>query len=418
MRPIRRKHGRSYELDVRWRGYPRLRLACGTMNKARAGAMGRTLTALRDAGRRDLLGLLADHRLTLSEVYDAYTRDPVALEQMKAKAESPRLGTVVEEWLEWCKSPAGLSPRTKRLYTPKTVRRYRVSWEGFFAALPLGREAQLSDITRGFVLDYRRVRVRATGGRKRKAVQGRPVSAATFNRDIAALGAFFTWLEEVKGLRVERPKLPHEQEPRGRERWLSAKELSTFQQECPVEWWSFFAILFYTGARLGEVQGLRGADVLLSARRITIHEGERRVKSSAAVRDLPIPQALKDALASHLARVGPEPADLVFPAEFQSYDAVRRVWDATCKQAKIAGATPHDARHTFAVHAMMASVPLPRLQKLLGHSTAIMSLRYMRHAPEAFLDADAAAVASHLSGATDLEAAARAAAARAGLKVV
>ncbi len=67
---------------------------------------------------------------------------------------------------------------------------------------------------------------------------------------------------------------------------------------------------------------------------------------------------------------------------------------------------------------MMACVPLPRLQKLLGHSTPILSLRYMRHAPEAFLDEDAAAVASHLSGAADLEAAARAAAARAGLKVV
>ncbi len=138
MRPMRRNGGRNYELDVRWRGYPRLRVACGTTNKARAGAMGRTLTALRDAGRRDLLGLLATHRLTLAEVHDAYTRDPVALEQMKAKAESPRLGAVVDEWLDWCKSPAGLSTRTKRLYTPKTVRRYRVSWEGFFAALPLG----------------------------------------------------------------------------------------------------------------------------------------------------------------------------------------------------------------------------------------------------------------------------------------
>src|SRR5260370_19928048 len=129
MRPMRGKDGRAYELDVGWRGYPRLRLACGTTNKGRAGAMGRTLTALRDAGRRDLLGLLVEHWLTLAEVHDAYTRDPVALEQMKAKAESPRLGGVVGEWLDWCKSPAGLSPRTKRPYTPKTVRRYRVSWE-------------------------------------------------------------------------------------------------------------------------------------------------------------------------------------------------------------------------------------------------------------------------------------------------
>ena len=45
-----------------------------------------------------------------------------------------------------------------------------------------------------------------------------------------------------------------------------------------------------------------------------------------------------------------------------------------------------------------------------------MTLRYMRHAPEAFLDEDAAAVADHLSSVTDREAAVRASAARAGLK--
>ena len=97
MRPIRRNGGRTYELDVRWRGYPRLRLACGTTNKGRAGAMGRTLTALRDAGRRDLLGLLAEHRLTLAEVHDTFTRDPATLEHLKAK---PR----VRGWGIWLRN--------------------------------------------------------------------------------------------------------------------------------------------------------------------------------------------------------------------------------------------------------------------------------------------------------------------------
>jgi integrase len=416
VKPHRRRGQRAYEVDVRWRGYPRLRLDCGTTNKTRAAAMCRTLVALRDAGRRDLLGLLAEHRLTLTEVHDAYVADPAALEQLKAKVESPRLGDLVSEWLTWCRSPAGISPRTKRQYASHAVQRYAVSWEGFFAGLPHGRDAHLSDITRGFVLDYRRVRVRATGGRQRKAKPGRPISAATFNRDMAALGAFFTWLEDLKGLRAERPRLPHEQEPRGRERWLSAEELRAFQEACPPDWWPFFATLFYTGARLGEVQGLRGADVLLSARRITIHEADRRVKSNASLRDLPIPRMLETALAAHLVRFGPGPADVAFPGAFQSYEAVRRVWDATCEEAEIFGATPHDARHTFAVHAMMAAVPLPRLQKLLGHSTPIMTLRYMRHAPEAFLDEDAEAVEAHLSGATDRERAMRASAARAGLR--
>ena len=418
MSPFKRRDGASYYIDVRWRGYPHVRLSTGTRNKARAVAMERTLYALRDAGRGDLLGLLAARRLTLAEVHDAYTRNPGELEHLKARAESPSLGPLVEEWLAWCRSPAGLSPRTRRRYTGQTVNRYGVSWEGFFSVLPHGRDSQLSDLTRGFALDYRRTRVRATGGKRRQpAAAGPPVSAGTFNRDMAALGALLTWLEDVKGLRVDRPRLPREQEPRGRERWLSPDELRAFERACPPEWWPFFAILFYTGARLGEVQGLRGGDVLMHAKRFVIHEGDRRVKSKEAVRDLPIAQPLEEALAAHLARTGPGPHDLVFPDAFQRYGAIRRVWRATCARAEITGATPHDARHTFAVHAIMSGVPLPRLQKLLGHATAIMTLRYAKHSPEAYLDRDAAVIAAHMGGRDDAEAEARADAARRGMGV-
>ncbi|HEY3013083.1 MAG TPA: hypothetical protein VGJ36_10070, partial [Gemmatimonadales bacterium] len=57
-----------------------------------------------------------------------------------------------------------------------------------------------------------------------------------------------------------------------------------------------------------------------------------------------------------------------------------------------------------------------RLQKLLGHADPTMTLRYMQHAPEAYLDQDAAAIAAHMGGETDQETAARVAAARSGLK--
>ena len=90
------------------------------------------------------------------------------------------------------------------------------------------------------------------------------------------------------------------------------------------------------------------------------------MKSGNAVRDLPISATLLVPLAAHLARVSPGPAELVFPGEMQRYDAVRRAWRAACKEAGIVGATIHDARHTFAVHAAMSGVPIVRLQKLLG----------------------------------------------------
>lgn len=153
---------------------------------------------------------------------------------------------------------------------------------------------------------------------------------ATLNRDLAALRSFLTWLRDVEGVPVERPKLPRERESRGRERWLSADELRAFERACPPPWWPFFATLFYTGARLGEVQGLRGGDVLLHAHRILVHEEVRRVKSREAVRDLPIPSPLKEALGPHLARVAPGPADLVYPAA-QDYGRLRRCGTARAR---------------------------------------------------------------------------------------
>ena len=247
-------------------------------------------------------------------------------------------------------------------------------------------------------------------------MQGENVSPATLNRDLAALGAFLTWVRDVESLTVERPRMPRERESRGRERWLSREELACFAAHCPAEWWPFFSTLFYTGARLGEAQGLRGGDVLLHAKRRLIHEGSRRVKTKEAVRDLPIAPAPGQSLAGHLARVGPGPDDLVFPGDAQVYGKVRRTWAAICRAAEIAGATPHDARHTFAVHAAQAGIPIVRLQKLLGHADPTMTLRYMKHAPEAYLDQDAAAIVARMTAPTDPEAVARAEAARRELK--
>jgi hypothetical protein len=64
---------------------------------------------------------------------------------------------------------------------------------------------------------------------------------------------------------------------------------------------SVHTLLSYTAARLARPQGLRGSDVLLHAQRIVIHEGQRRVKTREAVRDLPIAPALERALGAHLA---------------------------------------------------------------------------------------------------------------------
>jgi hypothetical protein len=42
------------------------------------------------------------------------------------------------------------------------------------------------------------------------------------------------------------------------------------------------------------VMGLRGADVLLHVKRLSIHEGEHRVKTRSAIRDLPVSDPTPD----------------------------------------------------------------------------------------------------------------------------
>ncbi len=43
-------------------------------------------------------------------------------------------------------------------------------------------------------------------------------------------------------------------------------------------------------------------------------------------------------------------------------------------------------------------MPLPRLQKLMGHASAVITMRYMQHSPESYFAEDAARLAASLTG--------------------
>ncbi len=404
MSPFRRKDGASYYIDVRWKGWPHVRLATGTTNKARAVAMERTVYALKSAGRRDILELLAAGRLELHDVHDTYLRDPAALEQHLAKAQSHAIGLLLDAWYAWLEDPATLSPKTRRPFSPRTVQGYRWCWDQLLQLLPRGQDAQLTDLTTGFVADFR-ARRRASGA-----------SGPTINRNLTALSAFLSWVEQERGLAIPRPRLPHEREHPGRDRWLSADEIRALQRATVAPWWPVYAVLVYTGLRWSEAAGLIWAEVRLAERRIAVGRQQQRVKTEASVRDVPIPAPLAELLAHHRLRVVGGPADLVFPAPLNSYQRAQRAFQTACKRAGLHGVRLHDLRHTFGVHCARAGVPLARIQKLMGHASLAMTLRYLQHAPESFFDEDAARVAESLSGARDAEAQATAELLRSGIR--
>jgi hypothetical protein len=124
---------------------------------------------------------------------------------------------------------------------------------------------------------------------------------------------------------------------------------------------------------------------------------------------------LAQLLADHRTRYPGGPADPVFPPPFDDYRTARRLFRSAALDAQLhdggrnpSGApkpnvTMHDLRHTFGVHCAQAGVPIVRLQKLLGHASPHMTMRYMKHAPESYFAEDAAKVAASLTGQRDRE---------------
>ena len=404
MSVYRRPESRFYVIEIRWQGLPRLKLSTGTTRRKRAQALERTLYALKDAGRFDVLRLLAEGKLRIGDVHEEYVRDPAALQHRLAAAASPPIGPLLDEWYAWLDEPATLSPKTRRPYAPKTIQRYKVSWKRLLTLLPQGRQAVLSDLTKGFLADFRAQR-RHEGA-----------SGATINRDLCALSAFLTWCEQERAVRVVRPATTRERESAGRERWLDASELAQLEAALPRSWWPLFATLAYTGLRIGEAQGLCWSDIRLSEQVISVHDARRRLKTPASTRVLPIPLPLARVLAEHRTRYPGGPADPVFPHPLGSYQLAQRVFQRACRDAELHDVRIHDLRHTFGVHCAQAGIPIVRIQRLLGHSTPVMALRYMQHAPENYFVEDAARVAASLSGADNREASAQAELARQGLK--
>jgi integrase len=166
---------------------------------------------------------------------------------------------------------------------------------------------------------------------------------------------------------------------------------------------------------VGEAQTLPWSAIRLAERRIAVGRGQC-VKTEASVRDVPIPEPLAELLAAHRLLVPAGPADLVFPPPLSSYQRAQRAFQRACRRARLHGVRLHDLRHTFGVHCARAGVPLARIQKLMGHATLAMTLRYLQHAPESHFAEDAARVAESLSGAQDREVQAAAELLRGGLR--
>lgn len=205
---------------------------------------------------------------------------------------------------------------------------------------------------------------------------------ATVNRYKTALSPVLTactmgwgWLESNPAERVQSG-----QESRGRVRFLSNDERAALLHACDEatdtpELKVIVLLAITTGARRGEIIGLRWRDVDMARKSITLHDTK-----NGETRAVPLVGVALDAI-REWGKVRPLAADaLVFPgrsAKTKNKPLIFETqWQTALKRAGIEGFRFHDLRHTAASYLAMNGAGLREIADILGHKTLAMVQRY------------------------------------------
>jgi integrase len=157
-------------------------------------------------------------------------------------------------------------------------------------------------------------------------------------------------------------------------------------------WSAMIQFALNTGLRLGELRSLRRADIDRDQRLVRVQRSvwkaiEAGTKNNR-IRTVPLNASAIFALDQIEKRKGSE---LVFAGDkgkpLTKEQCKWPLWRA-CDRAGVGRRVGwHVLRHTFASHLAMRAVPIVTIQKLLGHATIQMTMRYAHLAPEYLRDA-------------------------------
>ena len=153
----------------------------------------------------------------------------------------------------------------------------------------------------------------------------------------------------------------------GSRKYLNDAERRAFfkaaKREPDVARRAFCLTLFYTGCRISEALNLTAQSVDVSQKSIVFETLKRRRRK--VFRDMPIPNSLLALLSELRGKFAPSARLWRF-----SRPTAYRMVKACMNRASIAGgmASPKGLRHGFAVACISKNIPLPTLQKWLGHA--------------------------------------------------
>jgi len=209
---------------------------------------------------------------------------------------------------------------------------------------------------------------------------GQGSSENNCNRELSYIKALFNELIRHDEWRQDNPvanvrKIKFDEKDM---RYLNKEEIELLLAACKKSksdsLYKVVEICLRTGARWGEANFFSPNDIKIDGDRAWIrYEGTK----SGKVRTIPVEASFARYIRGN--KIG---SGILFK---DCLSAFRRA----IEKANIdlpAGQATHVLRHTFASHYMMKGGDLLKLQKLLGHSTVVMTMRYAHLAPNALED--------------------------------
>ena len=203
-------------------------------------------------------------------------------------------------------------------------------------------------------------------------------SNATINRKLSCLSKMLTKAKDM-GIISEKPKISKDKEAQSRIRWYTDDEKTRMYKMLHHLGHSrmvgIVQVLMETGFRCGELFNLLPSDVQKNLLIVDINK-------SAWPRSVPMTKAVSAVIQTELNNMDPDQQTIF---GWTTYEKFLRVW----KQMQLhlgwqddGQAVPHSCRHTFVTNLVQRGVPIAMVQKLAGHKSVAMTMKYTHLGPQ------------------------------------
>jgi len=211
--------------------------------------------------------------------------------------------------------------------------------------------------------------------KNRKGIKQAKVSLHTVNHYHAAMKAIINWAKKKRLYFGDNPAWGIEmfKVEKARVRYLHPEEESRLT---PVvarhsRLWPYYVIALHTGMRLGEIAAICVKDVIRFPQAMIFIPKSKSSRS----RYVPLHGLAIEVVRARLQQKNPEAVLL----DHIHKTTVSLWFNEACREAQVPEFSFHCLRHTFAAHLLTRGVPIYKVSKMLGHSTARVTEEHYGH---------------------------------------